>query len=305
MRMLFCCDPLLPRVVDLAYREEMSAAEVAGLPCVLLDYEALVLERDAAAAVRRIPEGEGDELMVYQGWMLRPEAYERCYDALRVRGYLLINAPYAYRHCHYLPESYAAIAAQTPQTVWLPLAAPAADVLDMGVIMRLLERFGAHPVLLKDFVKSRKHEWDEACYIASAADWAAVERVVRRFIELQGDDLSEGLVFREFVPLRGLATPSQSGMPLSYEYRAFFLDDALLHVAPYWDEGDYDGAAPPLEEFAQTVRQVWSRFFTMDVAQRQDGTWTIIELGDAQVAGLPERTSVSDFYVRLAERLAP
>jgi hypothetical protein len=40
------------------------------------------------------------------------------------------------------------------------------------------------------------------------------------------------------------------------------------------------------------------------VAQRRDdGTWQIVELGDGQVAGLPERLDVTTFYAALAARL--
>jgi hypothetical protein len=40
----------------------------------------------------------------------------------------------------------------------------------------------------------------------------------------------------------------------------------------------------------------------MDVAQRVDGSWMIVELGDAQVAGLPERMDVAAFYAVLNRR---
>jgi hypothetical protein len=53
-----------------------------------------------------------------------------------------------------------------------------------------------HPAAV--LVKSRKHEWAEACYIPSAADRQQVECVVTRFLALQGDDLNKGLVFRVY-----------------------------------------------------------------------------------------------------------
>ena len=46
-----------------------------------------------------------------------------------------------------------------------------------------------------------------------------------------------------------------------------------------------------------------SRFFTMDIAKKKDEDWMIVELGDAQVAGLPERTKVEDFYRALFARI--
>ena len=123
---------------------------------------------------------------------------------------------------------------------------------------------------------------------------------MRRFIELQGPDLAEGLVFREYVELEPLGAHGRSGMPLTKEYRIFYLDGEPLSCSPYWEEGDYAGTLPPVEEFAEIARSVRSRFFTMDVARRRSGEWIIIELGDGQVAGLPERADVGAFYTSLA-----
>jgi hypothetical protein len=167
--------------------------------------------------------------------------------------------------------------------------------------MRLLSSFGDRPVVVKDYVKSRKHEWDEACYIPSASDRESVERVVKRFLELQGDEVNEGLVFREYVDFLPLASHSKSGMPLTKEFRLFFLDGRLLYSLEYWEEGDYGGVSPPTGLFDDVAREVQSRFFTMDVAQRLDGGWMIVELGDAQVAGLPDNADVAKFYGALRE----
>lgn len=51
------------------------------------------------------------------------------------------------------------------------------------------------------------------------------------------------------------------------------------------------------------MQRVQSRFFTMDVAKQVDGGWMIVELGDGQVAGLPDRAEVVTFYHSLAQRL--
>ena len=152
-------------------------------------------------------------------------------------------------------------------------------------------------------MKSRKHEWTEACYIPSAADRTAVERVVKRFLELQGPELNEGLVFREFVSFEPLASHAKSGMPLIKEIRLFFLDGTRLLTAPYWETGAYGDLAPPDDLFQEVARRVQSRFFTMDVARRLDGAWMIVELGDGQVAGLPEQADTSAFYRALARRV--
>lgn len=297
---IFCSDPLHRRSPDEAYRAEVEAAQHAGAPYALISYEALVNDGDAERAVRSVPEQPQPAAAIYRGWMLRPERYAALYAALASRDILLINDPAAYTHCHYLPESYAVIEPHTPRTVWLLTGL---DV-DMRQVMACLRPFGGAPVIVKDFVKSRKHEWTDACYIPSASDPAAVERVVRRFVERQGEDFCEGLVFREYVELAPLAMHSKSGMPLAVEYRAFVLDGEPISVAPYWEQGDYTDDAPPLDTFRATMRAVRSRFYTMDLARRRDGSWLILELGDGQVASLPERADIEAFYAALLAKLA-
>ena len=303
MLVLFCSDPLRRRQPDEAYAAEVAASQSHNLPYALVSYEALVDEGDPERAIRMAPEQAEPTIGVYRGWMLRPEQYAQLYAALARRNIHLISDLAAYTHTHYLPESYSVITGQTPRTVWLHLP-PDGAPLDMDAIMALLSTFGDRPLILKDYVKSRKHEWNEACYIPSAADRIAVERVVRRFLELQGSDLNEGLVFREYVEFMPLTTHTASGMPLTREYRSIWLDGEPLAVAPYWEQGNYEGDGPPITDFQQVAHAVRSRFFTMDVAQRRDdGTWQIVELGDGQVAGLPERLDVTTFYARLAARL--
>ncbi|MFL5733421.1 MAG: ATP-grasp domain-containing protein [Chloroflexia bacterium] len=265
-----------------------------------MGYEDLVAGR-VQAAVRRVPEQSPPEVAVYRGWMLKPSDYAAMYDALPARGVLLVNSPEEYRHCHYLPESYSVIEGVTAATAWMPLSG--GEALDFEAVMALLRELGGGPVVLKDYVKPQKHYWEEACYIPDAADRAGVERVVRRFLELQGEDLAGGLVFREFVPLAAVSRHPQSAMPLSEEYRVFFLDGNPIYTVPYWEYGDYPAVGPPVHDFLGVAGQVRSRFFTMDLARRAGGTWMVIELGDAQVAGLPERGYALELYKALASHL--
>lgn len=290
---VFCSDPLEPRQPDQAFAAEVSAALRLGLDSALIDFEALVNENDAAAAVRRVAPRAKSTTAIYRGWMLKPDQYARLYNSLAAKGVALINDPAAYRHCHYLPECYSIIEAQTPRSVWLKIGG---ENVPMKDIMDLLRSFGSAPVIVKDFVKSRKHEWHDACFIASAADRDGVERVVRRFLELQDDDLNEGLVFREFVEFEPLTVHSKSGMPLTREFRLFFLDHRHVFSTPYWDEGNYAGVQLPIDAFTAAAEKVESRFFTMDVAKRKNGDWLIVELGDGQVSGLPEKANVEEFY---------
>ncbi len=57
--------------------------------------------------------------------------------------------------------------------------------------------------MLRDFVKSAKHEWASACYIPNVQDRESAGAVARRFLEVRGDAFSGGFVVREFEPFVG------------------------------------------------------------------------------------------------------
>jgi len=139
--------------------------------------------------------------------------------------------------------------------------------------------------------------------LLSASDTVAVERVVRRFLELQGEDLNEGLVFREYIEFEPLSTHSRSAMPLTKEFRIFFLDREPILTSHYWEEGEYGREQPDMTLFLRVAQDINSRFFTMDIAKRLDQDYMIVELGDGQVAGLPERADPLAFYAALKASL--
>ncbi|MEP7037033.1 MAG: ATP-grasp domain-containing protein [Acidobacteriota bacterium] len=186
----------------------------------------------------------------------------------------------------------------TPKTVSFKIESE----IDFDEVMSEISVFGDNPLILKDFVKSRKHEWNEACFIPSASNRQEVERVVNKFIELQGEDLNEGLVFREFIEFQPLVAHSKSKMPLTKEFRLFFLDGELFDYFNYWEEGDYGEIKPPEHIFSDVAGKIQSRFFTMDIAQTISGEWLIVELGDGQVAGLPDNADVENFYRKLRSK---
>lgn len=69
----------------------------------------------------------------------------------------------------------------------------------------------------------------------------------------------------------------------------------------YWGDLTTFSAPLPLDELKAIVSRIPSRFFTVDVAFRDDGDWTIVELGDGQVAGLPAPDLAPEFFKRIAD----
>ena len=294
MIVIYCQSPINPKQPDEMYEAEAEAARSAGLAIRLIDFEALVHEGNIEKALRSVPSSESRLPAVFRGWMMTPETYEVLFKALTQRGVYLVNEPAEYKHCHNLPEWQAEFGASTPETVVVPMSL--GQDLSAEQLCDHLTRFGKSAIIVKDFVKSEKHYWEEACFIPDASDSERALKVVQRFLQLRGSDLQGGLVFRRFVQFRNLGVHPKSGMPLTEEYRAFVLNGKIVSVMHYWDEVEYPEAKPNFDELLSMVAGVRSQFFTVDFARLQSGDWMIVELGDGQVAGLPDNADMSLFY---------
>lgn len=291
MRIIFCDSVIDHSEIDPDYFGEKKAAHSVGFDSSVISYEKLV-QGNISGALQEIKQQDSKEIGIYRGWMLTPTQYQQLYDGLRSKNIFLINSPEEYKHCHYLPESYYKIQSLTPKSNWT-------IELDQESINSLLLDFGDSPIIVKDYVKSEKHNWESACYIPSASDIDAANTVVKNFLELRGESLNQGIVFRKFEELEFLTQHSKSGMPLTKEFRIFFIDRKLMAVFDYWEEGDYGDTKPSLDSFIEVAQNIKSSFFTMDIAKKKDGDWIIMELGDGQVAGIPENVDEVAFYQSL------
>ena len=294
MRIIYCDSGFSPKEVDYMYAAEYKAAKQQFVPTSLISFEALK-KGNITAALKRVKPNDEKGMGIYRGWMLTPNQYETLYIALLEKNIELINTPSEYKFCHYLPESYETIKDFTPKTTFKALTTE----FKLEDFQAQIEAFGNGPIVLKDYVKSQKHYWEEACFIPNAADKEQVNAVIQKFLELQDSDLNEGLVFREYVALEALTTHTASGMPLTKEFRVFVKNGKIISIYKYWDEGDYQNVEPVLETFDAILPKIKSNFFTMDIAKQKDGNWIIVELGDGQVAGLPDNADRGAFYEAL------
>ncbi|MEO1260983.1 MAG: ATP-grasp domain-containing protein [Bacteroidota bacterium] len=294
MRIIYCDSGFSPEEIDYMYAEEYEAAKSKFIQTSLMSFEELK-RGNVEHALKRVRKNEEKEIGIYRGWMLKPSQYEMLYNSLLEKNIQLINDPVEYKFCHYLPESYETIKDYTPKTTFKELNAE----FRMDDFQNEIGAFGDKPIVVKDYVKSQKHYWEEACFIPNAAKKEKVNLVVNKFLELQDNDLNEGLVFREFIELEELSNHSESGMPLTKEFRIFVKNGQIMTVFKYWDEGDYQDADPVVDEFEEVIPKIKSNFFTMDIAKKKDGNWIIVELGDGQVAGLPDNADKDEFYNEL------
>ncbi|MFF2042339.1 ATP-grasp domain-containing protein [Kitasatospora sp. NPDC058170] len=317
---LFPADPLNPRRPDPHYTWEARLLRELGGEYHLVDHDAL-LAGSAEEAVRRVPSDCGP--LWYRGWMLPSAGYAAFARALAGRGATLLTSPAGYASAHELPGWYGVFEGATPSSVWIPVPAAAGGAASEagaaaggaaapghGELAAAVARLGGRgPAVVKDYVKSRKDAWHEACYVPELADLAAVGRVVDRFVELQGEFLAGGVVLRRYEEFaqtvvggstagRSAAGGSTSGGPAArdrrtVEARVWWLDGEPVLVGPHPDTPDHP-AEPDLTEVRPLVRTLGCRFVTTDLAERADGSgWRVVEVGDGQVSDLPRGVDAS------------
>ncbi|MCM1551673.1 MAG: ATP-grasp domain-containing protein [Butyrivibrio sp.] len=280
---LFCNHPIYQRQVDEDYQSEYDAAR-ERFSCALFSYEDLCQGKLSLYGERI------SGLTIYRGWMMEPELYRNFYRLLEERDIILINTPEEYERYHLLPNWYEDFVGLTPQSVWT----------DSGSVEKALELLprmeGA--CIVKDYVKSRKHEWYDACYIPDAADQQTAGRVIENFVSRQGESLVGGVVLRRFEPLRRIGFHDKSGMPISEEYRVFVYEGRILIVDDYWADRHDVRLSEEEKRWIETLAaKVRSHFVTIDLARREDGSLTVMELGDGQVSGL-QQIEATELYKR-------
>jgi hypothetical protein len=194
-----------------------------------------------------IPRLPADKHVVYRGWMLLPRQYENLSVAILARD----STPYVpakeYVLAHYLPNWYPFIRDLTPTTRFLP------DNSDFEEGLKGLPG----PFFVKDHVKSLKEE-------SFVDNPAGVKEVVDKMRSQKGR-IEGGVCVRNvenFIP--------------DTERRYFVVDGT-----PYSSD-----ASPAPEIVAVCSRRIPSRFFSVDVAKRDDGVDRVVEIGDGQVSDL-------------------
>lgn len=281
---IHCADPLRPRQTDGHFAAEARAARDLDHPVALIDHDALTAG-DVTAAVARVP--KGPRTAWYRGWMLTAGQYGALSDALAERGVTLLTSPRDYQRAHELPGWYETFEPVTPRSVWLPTAPgvpPARSRLAAAATA-----LGGGPAVVKDHVKSRKHEWHEACFVPDAADTDRLTSVVNRFVELQGDTLTGGVVLRAFEDFR-----TNVG-----EARLWWVDGDPVLLTAHPDSPTRRPRPDPA--FVRPlVAALGCRFVTTDLARREDGAWRVVEVGDGQVSDLPHGTDAGPLLNRLA-----
>lgn len=156
---IFCNHPLYQRKVDKDYKEARVHHS-----CTLFSYEDL--ERGKLSLFGEDISG----LTIYRGWMMKPEMYSNFYTLLEQRDIYLINTSEEYERYHTLPRWYDDFADETAPSVW------ETEGNIENALLKAKQLNGSY--IVKDYVKSKKHEWYNVCFINNILDTAKIRRVI-------------------------------------------------------------------------------------------------------------------------------
>ena len=188
----------------------------------------------------------------YRGWMMNADEYAAFVACVVASGAQPLHDVDAYLATHHSPRWVSLLGTLTPETAFF-----SADA-DLAVE---LARLGWEGFVLKDWVKSLKTK--RGFIIRDPADAPELVAEMRKF----RGTIEGGLVIRRLEPLRP-----------ETEVRYFVLGGRAWAATP-------DAVVPDV--VLEVSRRVTaSRFFSVDVAEREDGALRVVEIGDGQVSDL-------------------
>lgn len=255
------------------------------------DHEA-VERGDMDAAVHRLADATGARPLILRGWMIPGECYADLHAALLRKGYAPQTSPDAYSEAHYIPFAYRWTKGHSPHTAWI-------EGDDPDEAWKLYQAFKDKDAVIKDWVKSAKSRWKDGCYIPAGCTEERFREIFRVFRGERGRLFNRGVVLREFIPIVERGSDIR-GLPVVEETRLFFWKGSLL-VAP---AASGPSALDELPRWKGIASRFASPFMTIDVAYLTDGSWSVVEVGDGGVSGLPLGLDPERFFAALWNRMA-
>lgn len=159
------------------------------------------------------------------------------------------------------------------------------------------------PFVVKGRTNSKKHRWNQSMYAENKA------AAVKLASELMNDMLiaEQGVIYRKYVPLKTFEI-GLHGLRFTNEWRFFYLGEELLTYGYYWTNAeDPSKASMDMEgiAFANEIAAIAAQhvnFFVLDIAEKEEGGWVLVEINDAQMSGLSANEPYN-LYSRLKETL--
>jgi hypothetical protein len=243
-----------------------------------------------------IPTNHGKlETIILRSWMLNDIQYVTLNTMLIEKGYELINGIEQYLEAHYFPRAYSFIGEHAGLAWWTGEWANQTDT--EKVDWKSIRDYLGGDVLIKDYVKSEKGNPELFILKKELSNEDFYSRILR-FVEARGKLFNRGVVFKQVQNLKQYAGQTN-------EWRVFFLNGQPVTMS-YNGNQKLDVPFPQVElivECSNIAKKMSNKFLTIDVAEKENGEWMILEAGDGQVSGLAAQEEPIKFYSKLQEVL--
>jgi hypothetical protein len=288
MIILFPSEPFSPKEVDSSFKLEYDAAKLVGFEVFLFDHDEMVKTGNLKT---NLPLNQGViEQVILRSWMLNRLYYTCLQVSLIEKNYKLFNDISQYIQCHHFPEYYQFIMNNTTKAWWTNGWSEKAENVNWQAVRDFMDG----DVIIKDYVKSEKED-PELFILHKELSTEEFSSRIHRFVEARGKLFNEGIVFKKIESLKKYEGHTN-------EWRLFFLNNELLMLNQNSDASPDKAAKPTWAitfECCEIAKKVISSFFTVDIAEKEDGEWMILEMGDGQVSGLPLLGDAIAFYNRM------
>lgn len=276
---IFPCEYIGLNTVDETYAFEKETAEQLGFETINMNYDEFIM----GVKLKLSKSIENSCKAVYRGWMMQSYKYSMLYDSLKELGIELVITPDKYEATHYFVRSYDKIKEYTAKTIWF-----SSDTeIDWTKVREKFDKF-----IVKDYVKSVKG-FEFPKYLESNMGDNELSSYIYKFKQLRGNLYTGGIVFKEYLNIE----PDK-------EYRAFYINNKLAFIYKNGDNIETVLDVPDIiKELASKdeMRLLDSKFYTIDFGIKTSGEAVLIELGDGQVSGVPNKKVAEMLYKNLKE----
>lgn len=205
--------------------------------------------------------------------------YNELEDELKHKQSSLINSLSQHRYIADIGNYYKDFIGITPET-WTNLNA----IPENG------------PFILKGETNSKKFLWKTHMFAENKKDAIDV------YCRLQDDGIisNQNIYIRKYVKLKTFEI-GFNNLPITNEYRIFIAYGKVVSVGYYWSnyyedlvcKYDLDIKQIPQKFIQEIIYRVGknANFYVVDVAQKENGDWIVIELNDGQMSGLSMNNS--------------
>lgn len=260
------------RQVDPNFDGEYQVARSLGATTYLFDHDGFVYDGNIKT---NLPKQDYKTDLVLRSWMLKSSKYEILWNFLDGdKNCFLINTPEQYLNVHYYSRSY---------PILRDIMAPSKVLLNWDDDTLLMNK-PSNKFIIKDLVKSERD-----CFIIPVENDEIYLSKVKEFIELRGKLFYPGLVFKEIMPLKKYNGKTN-------EIRCFIHRGKVLYIANNSNLDHFIVDDNFLKLIEISIPKIDSNFWTIDLAELENGDWFVLETGDGGVSGLPTGSKARVFY---------